>query len=144
MPTDHRELSLAEWTVLAVVDEQPAHGFAVAALTAPRAELGRIWQIPRPVVYRSIGRLEEVELVVAVGEEPGRGPRRQIVAATDEGSAEVRRWLVTPVLHVRDVRSQLLMKLALLAGAGPARQRCSPSSGRSSSPSSPPSPTSPT
>jgi len=114
VPPDHRELSLAEWTVLAVVDEEPAHGFAVAALTSPRGELGRIWQIPRPVVYRAIGRLEELELVVGAGEQPGRGPRRQIVATTDEGSAEVRRWLVTPALHVRDVRSQLLLKLALL------------------------------
>jgi hypothetical protein len=24
----HRDLSLAEWTVLAVVDDEPAHGFA--------------------------------------------------------------------------------------------------------------------
>ena len=38
--------------MLAVVDEEPAHGFAVAALTAAGAELGRVWQIPRPVVYR--------------------------------------------------------------------------------------------
>jgi PadR family transcriptional regulator AphA len=118
VPSDHRELSLGEWTVLTIVDEEPAHGFAVAALTAPRAELGRIWQIPRPVVYRAIARLEELGLVVAAGEQPGRGPRRQIVAASDEGSAEAGRWLVTPVLHVRDVRSQLLMKLALLERRG--------------------------
>lgn len=119
----HRDLSLAEWTVLAVVDEEPAHGFAVAALTAAGAELGRVWQIPRPVVYRAIGRLEELALVVAVGDEPGRGPRRQIVGATDDGTAEVDRWLTTPVRHVRDVRSHLLMKLALLdrRGADPAR-----------------------
>ena len=122
MPSQHRDLSLAEWTVLAVVDEEPAHGFAVAALTARSAELGRVWQIPRPAVYRSIGRLEKLALVVEVGEEQGRGPRRQIVAATDEGSAEVAQWLGAPVLHVREVRSQLLMKLALLdrRGADPA------------------------
>ncbi len=30
----------------------------------------------------------------------------------------MRRWLATPVLHVRDVRSQLLMKLALLDRRG--------------------------
>jgi PadR family transcriptional regulator AphA len=112
------ELSLAEWTVLAVVDEEPAHGFAVATLTAPDAELGRVWQIPRPVVYRAIGRLGELGLVTAAGEEPGRGPRRQIVAATPAGTAEVRRWLLAPVRHVRDVRSQLLMKLALLDRRG--------------------------
>jgi PadR family transcriptional regulator AphA len=117
MPSD-RDLSLAEWTVLAVVDEAPAHGFAVAALTAAGAPLGRVWVIPRPVIYRAIGRLEELDLVVEVGKEPGHGPRRQIVAATEDGTAEVTRWLATPVRHVRDVRSQLLMKLALLDRRG--------------------------
>jgi len=43
-------LSLPEWTVLAVVNERPTHGFAIAQLTAPQGELGRIWHIPRPVV----------------------------------------------------------------------------------------------
>ena len=46
------ELSLPEWTVLTVLSQQPAHGFAVAALTSPQAELGRVWQIPRPIIYR--------------------------------------------------------------------------------------------
>ena len=118
MGAGNRELSLAEWTVLAVVDEEPSHGFAVAALTSRGAELGRVWQVPRPVVYRAIGRLEELGLVVPVAEEQGRGPRRQVVAASPEGSAEVGLWLVTPVLHIRDVRSQLLMKLALLNRRG--------------------------
>jgi DNA-binding PadR family transcriptional regulator len=114
VPTDRRALSLAEWTVLALIDEEPAHGFAIAALTAAGAALGRVWQIPRPVVYRALGRLEELGLVFPVGVEPGRGPRRQMWAATEEGTAEVSRWLATPVLHVREVRSHLLTKLALL------------------------------
>jgi DNA-binding MarR family transcriptional regulator len=50
-------LSLPEWTVLAVLSQQPAHGFAVAQLTAAAGELGRVWQLPRPVSYRAIGRL---------------------------------------------------------------------------------------
>jgi hypothetical protein len=34
-------LSLPEWTVLTVLSQQPAHGFAVAQLTARHGELGR-------------------------------------------------------------------------------------------------------
>jgi len=56
VPIERRELSLVDWTVPSVVDEAPAHGFAVAALTARGAALGQVWQIPRPVVYRAIGR----------------------------------------------------------------------------------------
>lgn len=111
-------LSLAEWVVLAVVDEAPTHGFAVATLTAAGGELGRVWQIPRPVVYRSLGRLETAELVVPEATEAGRGPRRQMLASTPAGHRVVAEWLETPVGHVRDVRSQLLSKLALLHRRG--------------------------
>lgn len=111
-------LSLPEWTVLAVVSEQPTHGFAIAQLTAPQGELGRIWHIPRPVIYRSIGRLQEAGLLVPEAVESGRGPQRTIYSVTPAGGAAVRHWLDTPVAHIREVRSHLLLKLALLDRAG--------------------------
>jgi DNA-binding PadR family transcriptional regulator len=111
-------LSLAEWTVLALLREQPAHGFALAQLTAEGGELGRIWRIPRPVVYRSLGRLVEAGLVTPESVEPGLGPQRTIYAVTEQGRREAENWLGTPVEHVRDIRSHLLIKLALLYRAG--------------------------
>jgi len=111
-------LSLAEWTVLALLREQPAHGFAIAQLTAPGGELGRIWRIPRPVVYRSIGRLVDAGLITPESVEPGFGPQRTIYAVTTPGRREAENWLSTPVEHVRDIRSHLLIKLALLHRAG--------------------------
>jgi DNA-binding PadR family transcriptional regulator len=111
-------LSLAEWVVLAVICERPTHGFPIAQLTASGGELGRIWQIPRPIVYRALSRLAEAGLIAEDGCEPGRGPQRTIYAVTPVGRRAVRGWLSTPVDHVRDVRSQLLMKLALLDRAG--------------------------
>jgi DNA-binding PadR family transcriptional regulator len=115
-------LSLPEWTVLAVLSQQPAYGFAVARLTTHGGALGRVWQIPRPVIYRSIGRLLDAGLIVPAGTEPGLGPQRTIYTATEQGREAAGRWLDTPVQHVRDIRSQLLLKLALLdrAGADPA------------------------
>ena len=111
-------LSLAEWTVLALISEAPAHGFAICQLTAPDGELGRIWHVPRPVIYRSIGRLGDAELVAPQAVESARGPQRTIYAATPAGHDAAAAWLDTPVEHVRDVRSQLLLKLALLHRAG--------------------------
>ena len=111
-------MGLPEWTVLVVLSRQPAHGFAVAALTTPDGELGRVWQVPRPVIYRAIGRLAEAGLITPQGTEPGQGPQRTIYAATDEGRHAARAWLETPVQHVRDIRSHLLLKLALLHRAG--------------------------
>ena len=111
-------MGLPEWTVLAVISEQPTHGFAVAQLTTPDGELGRVWQIPRPVIYRAIGRLAEAGLIVGQRTEPGQGPQRTIYAATGPGADAVRTWLDTPVEHVRDIRSHLLLKLALLHRRG--------------------------
>jgi len=111
-------LSLAEWAVLALISEHPTHGFAIAQLTAPSGDLGRIWHIPKPVIYRAIGRLEEAGLVAPQTVEPGRGPQRTIYAATPPGRKAAAAWLDTPVEHIRDVRSQLLIKLALLDRAG--------------------------
>ena len=117
--TAEPSLSLAEQTVLAILGERPAHGFAVARLTAPGGDLGRIWQIPRPVVYRSISRLLDAGLLTQDAvESGGRGPKRTVYAVTPQGRRLAEEWLDTPVGHVRDVRSHLLLKLALLDRAG--------------------------
>jgi len=50
--------------------------------------------------------------------ESGRGPQRTLYSATPQGHEAVRRWLDTPVEHVREVRSHLLLKLALLDRVG--------------------------
>jgi PadR family transcriptional regulator AphA len=117
-PASLPEMSLPEWLVLAILSRQPAHGFAVAQLTASGGDLGRVWQIPKAVIYRAIGRLLEAELIVPEGTEPGLGPQRTVYAATDDGRAAAQHWLHEPVEHVRDIRSELLLKLAFLDRAG--------------------------
>lgn len=111
-------LSLPEWVVLAILGREPSHGFAVAQLTAPDGELGRVWHIPKAVIYRSIGRLLDASLIEPEGTEPGLGPQRTIYKTRPDGRAAAQRWLHTPVEHVRDIRSQLLLKLALLDRTG--------------------------
>ena len=111
-------MALAEWTVLVLLSQRPAHGFAVSQLTAPDGELGRIWRIPRPVVYRAIGRLLDAGFIRPESVEPGLGPQRTIYTVTARGREEAEHWLSMPVEHVRDMRSHLLIKLALLHRAG--------------------------
>jgi hypothetical protein len=53
-------LSLAEWLVLSLICENPMHGFALAALLGPAGEMGRVWRVPKPVVYRALQRLEQL------------------------------------------------------------------------------------
>jgi PadR family transcriptional regulator AphA len=117
--TDPPQLSLAEWIVLALIAEQPRHGFAVASLTAADGDVGRAWQVPRPIVYRAMAALTRQQLIEISSTGPGgRGPQRSVYAVSAAGADAVRRWLRSPVQHVRDTRSELLVKIALLGRRG--------------------------
>jgi DNA-binding PadR family transcriptional regulator len=111
-------LSIADWVVLGLVAEGPTHGWPIVRALRADGAIGRVWTVPRAVVYRSLatltdrGYIEEIDDGAASG-----GPKRSIVRATRRGRAALRRWLETPVEHVRDVRTELLIKLALLARA---------------------------
>jgi PadR family transcriptional regulator AphA len=108
------ELLLGEWACLGVIYPAATHGFAVAAELKPSGGIGRVWSLSRPLTYRAIEQLTARELVAVVGEERGiAGGNRTLVAATRAGRAQLRSWLRTPVGHLRDVRSELLLKLVL-------------------------------
>ena len=107
-----RILAPGEWAVLALLCERPAHGWALARQLSPNGELGSIWSLTRPLVYRSLEILESRRLILPAGSEPGaRGPNRTIFRATAAGHEAVALWLSEPVEHVRESRSLLLLKL---------------------------------
>ena len=113
------KLSLSEWVVLCAVCEKPTHGFAVTALLSAQGSLGRIWRVPKPVIYRVIARLECSGLIRTTGQEHStHGPVRSRLTATAAGRRAAAQWLSTPAGHARDIRSELLVKLALLDRAG--------------------------
>ncbi len=112
--TTQQQLLLGEWACLGILYPAPSHGFAVAADLKPEGEIGRVWSLSRALTYRSLDQLAIRGLVHAVGEEPGiAGGNRTILAATRSGRAQLRRWLATPVAHLRDLRSELLLKLVI-------------------------------
>jgi PadR family transcriptional regulator AphA len=113
------DLSLADWVVLGIVAEGPTHGWPIVRALRNDGELGRMWTVPRPIVYRSLTTLTDRGLIEESGvETTSRGPKRTIVRATRPGRAALKRWLAMPVEHVRDVRTEFLVKLALLDRAG--------------------------
>lgn len=114
--SDANDLLLGEWACLGIVYKAPTHGFAVAARLKPGADIGRIWSLSRALTYRSLEQLSVRGLIEPVGEEPGiAGGNRTILTATRRGRAQLRRWLHTPVAHLRDLRSELLLKIVLAA-----------------------------
>jgi DNA-binding PadR family transcriptional regulator len=113
------QLTTGEWAVLGVVAEGPTHGFAVARSLEPGGEVGRVWSMRRPLVYRTLDVLADRELTRTAGTEASTaGPQRTLVEVTGDGDQQVAEWLQSPVEHVRDARSQLLLKLLFLDRRG--------------------------
>jgi PadR family transcriptional regulator AphA len=111
-------LPLAEWVCLTLIAQKVSHGWALGTLLAPDGELGRIWTLTRPLTYRAIDGLVDKRLVTRTGQAAGRGRDRVILSPTPAGRRAARRWLDAPVEHVRDVRTELLVKLFLRDRAG--------------------------
>ena len=107
------ELSLGEWATLALFREEPTHGWAIVKLLAPAGEVGSVWSLSRPLVYRAAERLEAMGLVAPLGVQQLGARSRTLLTATAAGRRAVDRWLALPVEHVRDVRTELLLKLVL-------------------------------
>lgn len=109
-----QDLLIGEWACLGIICEAPIHGFGVAARLKPGGDIGRIWTMSRALTYRSIEQLALRDLVRAVHEEPGvAGGTRTIYRATRIGRNALHEWLGTPVNHLRDFRSELLLKIEL-------------------------------
>jgi PadR family transcriptional regulator AphA len=114
-----RGLSLAEWLVLCLVSEGPTYGFAIAGLLARGGSLGRVWHVPKAVIYRAVRRLERLGLITVSDKRPSSlGADWAQLEVTPEGRLAAAGWLCQPAGHPRDLRSELLMKLALLDRAG--------------------------
>jgi PadR family transcriptional regulator AphA len=112
-------LTTNDLTVLALIAEHQAHGWAIAGKLARGAEVGQIWSVSRPIVYHALEKLEGSGLIDAVGlERGGRGPHRVVYAITEGGSGRLGEWLAHPVEHVRDIRSVFLLKIVLTERAG--------------------------
>jgi DNA-binding PadR family transcriptional regulator len=114
-----KPLSTSDWAVLAFLAEGEAHGFRLASVFGPEGELGQIWKIQRPQVYRTLEYLVAEGLIRPTRQEEGdAGPPRTVYEVTQDGRQTVKEWLQTPVAHLREGRSDLLLKLAFLERSG--------------------------
>jgi DNA-binding PadR family transcriptional regulator len=115
MPRVREELTAGEWAVLALLGEQPTHGFALARAMAPDGEVGRVWALRRPLVYRALETLGRLGFVRPVGTlRSSSGPQRTVLEITATGESALAKWLSEPVARVRDARSLLMLKLLFL------------------------------
>ena len=115
MPRPRNQLTPGEWAVLALLAEEPTHGFAIARAIAPDGEIGKVWSLPRPRVDYAIDALPGRGFAGPVATVASRsGPHRTVLEVTPPGRRALATWLAAPVEHIRDARSLLLLKLLFL------------------------------
>ncbi|MGA3360878.1 MAG: PadR family transcriptional regulator [Solirubrobacteraceae bacterium] len=114
-----QQVSLDGWVILGLLCEGDTHGWTLVRATAPQGEIGRVWSIRRALVYRAVGLAIDAGLVERAGVETGaRGSPRTLLHVTTTGRRAFGRWLREPVVHVRDLRSALLLKLLFAQRSG--------------------------
>ena len=105
--------------MLGLLLESPRHGFAVARELTSGSQLGSVWTMPRALVYRALEELQHSGLAIEGKRQAGnRGPNRVIFQVTDAGERRFREWLSEPVPHLRELRTELMLKLAFHARLG--------------------------
>lgn len=109
---------LAREVVLALVVAEPRHGWALQRELSPEGRIGRAWSLSRQLTYRALDAIVEDGLARRSSPHDGGGADRVTVTATAPGRRHSRDWLDEPVAHLRDVRTELLVKLMLREQAG--------------------------
>lgn len=107
------ELSLAERVCLALVASGFEHGWAIGSALAADGEFGRIWTLSRPLTYRAIDQLGAKRLLNRRDRTAPGNRERTLLSCTAAGRRTADAWLEQPVPHLRDVRTELLLKLAV-------------------------------
>ncbi|MEV0827838.1 PadR family transcriptional regulator [Nonomuraea rubra] len=103
--------------VLGLLSEGPASGYDL--LKTFDVSLANVWPATQSQLYSELGKLAGAGLVDVVSE----GPRgRKEYAITEEGLAELRRW-VTEVEPTQVVRSDMLLRVFFLAQVSPEQAR---------------------
>lgn len=113
-----QDAQLARDVVLVLIVQQPRHGWSLHEELAPQGEIGRAWTLSRQLVYRAIDTLENDGLVKRAKPKDGGGADKVVISPTAKGTALAKKWLEEPVQHLRDVRTELVVKVMLRERAG--------------------------
>ena len=108
-----QDAQLARNVVLALVVHTPRHGWAIHEQLSPTGDIGHAWTLSRQLVYRAIDTLVEDGLVKRATPKDGGGGDKVIISPTAAGKRMLLQWLNSPVTHLRDVRTELVLKVML-------------------------------
>jgi DNA-binding PadR family transcriptional regulator len=114
MPRTKTPPTAAEYAVLALLSEEPAHGYAIAQHFASGGDLSLLYSIEQSSVYDLLKELQQNGLISGHQEVSGLRPPRTVLAITAAGEARLQAWLGEPVEPLHRLRLDFLLKLHFL------------------------------
>ena len=102
--------------LLSFLEGSARHGYEL------KQEYDSLFSAGKPLqfgqIYATLGRLERDGRIRLAAQEPGRGPERKRYAITDEGRAELARWMAEPVVPEPQSQNTLFAKTVLALRSG--------------------------
>ena len=112
------DLSLESGLCLGLIRNGCDHGYVIAQRFLPEADIGQIYTLSRPAVYRELQYLERAGLLLSSEARGNRGQKMRMLRLSKRGSQIAQQWMTSPVSHIRDVRTEFLAKVILTQEAG--------------------------
>jgi DNA-binding PadR family transcriptional regulator len=113
MPKAKSFITVAEYAVLGLLRDRPAHGYDLQRYLSGRHGLGLVCPVEPAMVYAILKSLSGLELINGEWDNTTYPPKA-IYSVTEAGDAEFQRWLMRPVGRMREIRQDLMVKLYFL------------------------------
>lgn len=98
---------------LALIRSGIDHGYPIAQEFAADGDVGIVLTASRPVVYRELASLESRGLLSSRAGRGARGQAMKTLKLTASGNKALDAWLSEPVQHIRDMRTEFLLKVMM-------------------------------
>ena len=114
MPRKKSDLSTAEYAILGLIYQQPRHGYQLAQELTPNSGLGLVCPLRLSNVYFLLSNLERRGLIEVDHRSQDVYPPKTVFKATAAGRRAFQSWIWQPLIRLRQVRFDFLLKVYFL------------------------------
>ncbi|MEA3336625.1 MAG: PadR family transcriptional regulator [Chloroflexota bacterium] len=108
---------MLKYTLLGFLNYQSYSGYDLKQMMD--VSTSNFWHAKQSQIYTTLKKLEQDELVISHIEPQERRPNRRVYEITEAGQADLREWLVQPLMTIEPHKETLLLKLFFSAQLNP-------------------------
>lgn len=103
-----------EHVILALLDEEPMHGYELHQRLSNLAGITKIWNLKQALFYAKLERLHSDGYITELNlPTDGINPARVVFQLSTKGKTALSGWITSPVRKARDIQQVFLSKLII-------------------------------